>query len=198
LSGHKNIAPVRRRKCELIRAEFVIGRYTVGGRTFDAPVFGFYEGGKLIYVARTRNGFTPALRDELMRRFSGLETPDPIPEYSEFLQSLVAKAGMGYSDESTRGDVRRSFETVADFTEFETTRRVDRTAATARVPGTGVGTGGGWHDVARQVRRFGRAAVRFRVSLGVLGSIDSMCSTLLRAVQHVLTDWDHSQATTMT
>src|ERR1700730_17980212 len=36
-------------------------------------IFGYYECSKLMYVARTRNGFTPALRAELMHRFSGLE-----------------------------------------------------------------------------------------------------------------------------
>ena len=35
----------------------MIGGYTVGGRAFDALVFGYYLGDKLIYVARTRNGF---------------------------------------------------------------------------------------------------------------------------------------------
>jgi ATP-dependent DNA ligase len=44
--------------------EFVIGGYTVGGRAFDALVFGYYLGDKLIYVARTRNGFTPTGRDQ--------------------------------------------------------------------------------------------------------------------------------------
>lgn len=53
--------------------EFVIGGYTVGGRTFDALVFGYYEGPDLIYVARTRNGFTPSLRTDLMQKFRLLE-----------------------------------------------------------------------------------------------------------------------------
>ena len=53
--------------------EFVIGGYTVGGRTFDGLVFGYYDGPRLLYAARTRNGFTPALRESLMRRFCGLE-----------------------------------------------------------------------------------------------------------------------------
>ncbi len=53
--------------------EFVIAGYTIGGRTFDAVVFGHYDGPGLFYVARTRNGFTPQLRDSLMRRFKGLE-----------------------------------------------------------------------------------------------------------------------------
>jgi ATP-dependent DNA ligase len=51
--------------------EFVIGGYTVGGRAFDALVFGYYEGDELIYVARTHNGFTPAGRDQLMKKFRG-------------------------------------------------------------------------------------------------------------------------------
>ena len=34
--------------------EFVIGGYTVGGTTFDALVFGYYEGKNLVYAARTR------------------------------------------------------------------------------------------------------------------------------------------------
>jgi ATP-dependent DNA ligase len=53
--------------------EFVIGGYTIGGKTFDALIFGYYEGDRLLYVARTRNGFTPALRDQLFKRFRGLE-----------------------------------------------------------------------------------------------------------------------------
>ena len=56
--------------------EFVIGGYTVGGRTFDALVFGYYEGKKLLFAAKTRNGFTPAIRAELLRKFAGLQTDD--------------------------------------------------------------------------------------------------------------------------
>jgi DNA ligase D-like protein (predicted ligase) len=54
--------------------EFVIGGYTVGGAAFDALIFGYYEGADLVYVARTRNGFTPKLRQELMKKFHALET----------------------------------------------------------------------------------------------------------------------------
>ena len=53
--------------------EFVIGGYTRGTKTFDAVVFGYYEGEKLIYVARTRNGFTPATRVRLFKKFKALE-----------------------------------------------------------------------------------------------------------------------------
>src|SRR5690349_12877920 len=53
--------------------EFVIGGYTIGGRTFDALVFGYFDGPRLVYVARTRNGFTPKLREDLFGRFRNLE-----------------------------------------------------------------------------------------------------------------------------
>jgi len=56
--------------------EFVIGGYTVGGRTFDALVFGYYEGKDLLFASKTRNGFTPPLREALMRKFKGLEQVD--------------------------------------------------------------------------------------------------------------------------
>jgi bifunctional non-homologous end joining protein LigD len=56
--------------------KFVIGGYTMGGKTFDALVFGYYDGKELIYVARARNGFTPTLRAVLMKRFKGLETKE--------------------------------------------------------------------------------------------------------------------------
>jgi ATP-dependent DNA ligase len=55
--------------------DFVIGGYTLGGQPFDALVFGHYDGQRLIYVARTRNGFTPSSRETLFRKFKGLEIP---------------------------------------------------------------------------------------------------------------------------
>jgi bifunctional non-homologous end joining protein LigD len=53
--------------------EFVIAGFTSGPRNFDAIIFGYYDGPKLIYVARTRNGFTPASQQQLFKRFKGLE-----------------------------------------------------------------------------------------------------------------------------
>jgi bifunctional non-homologous end joining protein LigD len=55
--------------------EFVIGGYTIGTKTFDALVFGYYQGKDLVYAARTRNGFTPAIRARLSQRFRELEIP---------------------------------------------------------------------------------------------------------------------------
>ena len=56
--------------------EFVIGGYTRGGSTFDALIFGYYDRDDLIYVARTRNGFTPAVRAQLFRQFKALLTDE--------------------------------------------------------------------------------------------------------------------------
>ncbi len=54
--------------------EFVIGGYTIGTKTFDALIFGYYEGDRLIYAARTRSGFTPAIREHIARKLRRLET----------------------------------------------------------------------------------------------------------------------------
>jgi ATP-dependent DNA ligase len=53
--------------------EFVVGGYTVGANTFDALVFGYHEGDRLMYAGRTRNGFTPIVRQQLFKKFRGLE-----------------------------------------------------------------------------------------------------------------------------
>jgi len=50
-----------------------IGGYTPSGRNFDALIIGYYEKSKLLYAGRTRNGFTPALRMELMKRLRPLQ-----------------------------------------------------------------------------------------------------------------------------
>jgi bifunctional non-homologous end joining protein LigD len=66
----------------------IIGGYTRGTQAFDALIFGYYGGGQLLYVARTRNGFTPATRAQLFKRFKGLET-DVCP----FVNLPEAKSG---------------------------------------------------------------------------------------------------------
>jgi len=52
--------------------EFVIGGYTPG-HPFDALIVGYYEGSKLYYVGKVRNGFVPQVRREVHRKFKGLE-----------------------------------------------------------------------------------------------------------------------------
>lgn len=48
--------------------ELVIGGYTPGPHGFDALVLGYYQNGRLLYASRTRNGFTPATRQELFKQ----------------------------------------------------------------------------------------------------------------------------------
>ncbi len=73
------------RKMGLNQSEmFVIGGYTKGGRMFDALVLGRREGERLVYVARTGVGFTPASRDRLAAKLRLLEIPKcPFANLSE-------------------------------------------------------------------------------------------------------------------
>jgi bifunctional non-homologous end joining protein LigD len=54
----------------------VIAGYTPSPKNFDALVIGYYEGDRLMYAARTRNGFTPASRAELFNKINPLEVSE--------------------------------------------------------------------------------------------------------------------------
>jgi bifunctional non-homologous end joining protein LigD len=54
--------------------EFVIGGYTPSARNFDALIFGYYDGDRLLYAGRTRSGFTPESREKLFKSFWGMES----------------------------------------------------------------------------------------------------------------------------
>jgi bifunctional non-homologous end joining protein LigD len=54
--------------------ELVIGGYKPGSSSFEYLLAGYYEGPKLIFVAKIKNGFVPALKLELSKRFPRLET----------------------------------------------------------------------------------------------------------------------------
>jgi bifunctional non-homologous end joining protein LigD len=60
---------MRVNRCE----EFVIDGYTPSASNFDALVIGVFRNRQLFYVARTRNGFTPATRAQLFKRMKPLE-----------------------------------------------------------------------------------------------------------------------------
>jgi len=51
--------------------ELVIGGYVPGGANFDSIIVGYYKGEDLIYVARVRNGFTPASRGQVFKQLRG-------------------------------------------------------------------------------------------------------------------------------
>jgi bifunctional non-homologous end joining protein LigD len=54
--------------------EFVIGGYLPGPHGFDSLIVGYYDGDKLVYVARTRNGFVPASRRQVFSNLKHLVT----------------------------------------------------------------------------------------------------------------------------
>ena len=56
--------------------EFVIGGYFPGPHGFDSLIVGYYDGDKLMYVARTRNGFVPASRRQVFSKLKHLVTPN--------------------------------------------------------------------------------------------------------------------------
>ena len=55
--------------------EFVIGGYFPGPHGFDSLIVGYYDGEKLMYVARTRNGFVQASRRQVFSKLKHLVTP---------------------------------------------------------------------------------------------------------------------------
>lgn len=54
--------------------ELVIGGYKPGPNAFEYLLVGYYEAKNLIFVAKIKNGFTPALRRKVAEQFRGLET----------------------------------------------------------------------------------------------------------------------------
>ena len=54
--------------------ELVIGGYVPAGRNFDSIIVGYFTAADLRYIARVRNGFVPTIREEVFKRFTGLET----------------------------------------------------------------------------------------------------------------------------
>jgi ATP-dependent DNA ligase len=75
----------------------VIAGYTLGARNFDAVIFGYYEGGRLVYAGRTRSGFTPASRDQLFKRFQAVASTEcpfanlPEPRAGRWGEGLTAE-----------------------------------------------------------------------------------------------------------
>jgi len=80
--------------------EFVIAGYTPSANNFDAIIFGYDDGGKLIYAGRTRNGFTPSSRDKLFKRFKGLEV-DRCP-FANLPEAKAGRWGVGLTAEKMK------------------------------------------------------------------------------------------------
>jgi DNA ligase D-like protein (predicted ligase) len=89
--------------------EFVIGGYTPSDRNFDALIIGYYEKGELLYAGRTRNGFTPPLRVELMKRLRPLQAETcPFANLPEERSGRWGQGPHRRQDERMPGSGRRS------------------------------------------------------------------------------------------
>ena len=80
--------------------EFVIGGYIPAGRSFDALIVGYYEGDRLLFIAKVRNGFVPESRAQVVRRFEGLET-DTCP-FANLPEPKSARRGRALTAEMMR------------------------------------------------------------------------------------------------
>ena len=80
---------------------FVVAGYTPSARNFDALVFGYFDGGLLMYAGRTHSGFTPASRDQVFRRFKGLET-ETCP-FANLPEGKGGRWGEGLTAENNHG-----------------------------------------------------------------------------------------------
>ena len=78
----------------------VIAGYTLGARNFDAVIFGYYDGGRLMYAGRTRSGFTAASRDQLFKRFQPLSAAEC--PFANLPESKAGRWGEGLTAEKMK------------------------------------------------------------------------------------------------
>lgn len=83
--------------------ELVIGGYKPGGKNhFENLAVGYYDRDRLIFIAKLKNGFTPAAKDEIFARFGPLETKTcpfanlPEPKNARRGEALTAEAMKKY------------------------------------------------------------------------------------------------------
>lgn len=83
--------------------ELVIGGYKPSGKDhFENLAVGYYEGDRLIFIAKIKNGFTPALKGEIYPRLKSLETKTcpfdnlPEPKNARRGEALTAEAMKKY------------------------------------------------------------------------------------------------------
>ena len=77
--------------------EFVIGGYNPDGETFQSLLVGYYEGAKLIFAGKVRQGFNPASRRRLFASLAPLALPKcpfanlPSSKKSHFGEGVTAE-----------------------------------------------------------------------------------------------------------
>jgi ATP-dependent DNA ligase len=99
--------------------EFVIGGFTPGTIGFDSLVVGFYEGKKLLYVARVRAGFVPATRRQIFAKLEPLITS--VCPFANLPEANSGRWGQGLTAEKMRNCIWVRPELVARFDFLEWT-----------------------------------------------------------------------------
>jgi DNA ligase D-like protein (predicted ligase) len=93
--------------------EFVIGGYTPAPRNFDSLIIGYYEANRLMFVAKTRNGFTPIVRDTVFKRIKGLRTP--LCPFANLPEKKKGMWGQGLTAEDMKDCIWLKPKVVAQF-----------------------------------------------------------------------------------
>ena len=80
--------------------ELVVGGYLPGGHLFDALLVGYYEGTRLLFVAKIRNGFTRGVKADIAGRFARLAT-DRCP-FANLPEPKSARRGLALTAEAMK------------------------------------------------------------------------------------------------
>jgi bifunctional non-homologous end joining protein LigD len=77
--------------------ELVIGGYLPGPNGFDSLLVGYYEGSKLIFVGKLKNGFTPFLKREVAKHFAALKKS--VCPFANLPEPRTARRGKAITEE---------------------------------------------------------------------------------------------------
>jgi DNA ligase D-like protein (predicted ligase) len=80
--------------------ELVVGGYVPGAQYFDALLVGYYEGDRLLFVGKIRNGFVPAVKAQLFARFKALETR--VCPFANLPEAKNARRGIALTAETMK------------------------------------------------------------------------------------------------
>jgi bifunctional non-homologous end joining protein LigD len=98
--------------------EFVVGGYRVGKNYFDNLAIGYYAGDRLLFVAKLKNGFTPAAKKVIAERLKKLES-SKCP-FSNLPESKNARRGEALTEEAMKNYrwIKPKLVVQADFTDW--------------------------------------------------------------------------------
>ena len=98
--------------------EFVVGGYRVGKNYFDNLAIGYYEGDRLLFVAKLKNGFTAAAKEAIANRLNKLET-SKCP-FANLPESKNARRGEALTEEAMKNYrwIKPKLVVQADFTDW--------------------------------------------------------------------------------